>query len=122
MKKQHSAWNGSVPCFDSGREYLDWCMNFIEIWEQFDLKYANYFLEIRGAVYKYSYDAPIDEDEMCAALERSQATGEMIDIVPDDEYLPGGARAGQCDGWHYHIEFVNKEEYFRRRQEDIDLG
>jgi len=121
MKKQHPSWKGIVPCFESGREYLDWCMNFIDIRKSFDPKYANYFLEIRGAVNKYNYDVPIDEDEMCAALERSQATGEMIDIVPNEEYLPGGERAGQNDGWKSHLEFLSKENYFKKKKDEDEL-
>lgn len=58
---------------------------------------------------------------MCAALERSQATGEMIDIVPNDEYLSGGEREGQYDGWEYHIEFLPMEEYFKKQQEELEL-
>ena len=27
MKKQHPSWKGIVPCFESGREYLDWIQN-----------------------------------------------------------------------------------------------
>ena len=120
MKKQHPSWKGIVPCFESGREYLDWIQNFIQIWEQFNPKYVNYFLELRGAVYPLSYDVPIDENEMCSALERSQATGEMIDIAPEEEYLPGGAREGQCDGWTYHIEFMTPEDYFKKRRENAE--
>ena len=121
MKAQHPSWQGIVPCFESGREYLDWCKRFIDIWDQFDPKFANYFLEIRGAINRYNYDTPIEEKVMCAALERSQATGEMIEIVPNDEYLPGGEREGQYDGWEYHIEFLPMEEYFKKQQEELEL-
>ena len=29
-----------------------------------------------------------------------------IQIVPDSEFLGGGKRSGQCDGWSYHIELI----------------
>ena len=121
MTKQHPSWEGIVPCFKSGREYLDWVKNFIQIWEHFNPQYVNYFLELRGAVNPFSYDAPISENEMCSALERSQITGEMIDIDPNEEYLPGGEREGQLDGWHYHLVFLTKDEYFRKKKEEDEM-
>ena len=48
-------------------------------------------------------------------------TGEMIDIVPDKEFLPGGAREGQCDGWTYHIEFVSMRDYFSADYDEREL-
>ena len=58
---------------------------------------------------------------MIKALKRSQRTGEMIDIVPDDEFLPGGASEGQCDGWTYHIEFVSMRDYFSADYDELKL-
>ena len=121
MTKQHPSWEGIVPCFESGRKYLDWIQNWRE-WEgSVPADYESYFLELGSAVRHYGYERPIPEKKMCKALERSQRTGEMIDVVPDPEFLPGGARANQCDGWTYHIEFLSREEYFKRRQEEEDL-
>lgn len=117
MKKQHPSWNGIAPCFESGREYLDWTQNWSLWHDSVPEEYESYFLEVGNAVRHQGYERPISERKMCKALERSQRTGEMIDIVPDAEFLPGGAREGQCDGWSYHIEFISKEEYFRRKQE-----
>ena len=120
MKAQHPSWQGIVPCFESGREYLGWTQNWSS-WEgMVPPEYESYFLEVGNAVRHRGYERPISEKKMIRALERSQRTGEMIDVVPDPEFLPGGASEGQCDGWTYHIEFVSKEEYFRRRQEEED--
>ena len=58
---------------------------------------------------------------MIRALKRSQRTGEMIDIVPDEEFLPGGASEGQCDGWTYHIEFVSMRDYFSADYDECKL-
>ena len=58
---------------------------------------------------------------MIRALKRSQRTGEMIDIVPDKEFLPGGAREGQCDGWTYHIDFVSMRDYFSADYDEREL-
>ena len=120
MKAQHPSWQGIVPCFESGREYLDWvrcCLGKICV---FSDEYEQYFTRLVNSVRHQGYECPISEKKMIRALERSQRTGEMIDIVPDSEFLQGGAREGQCDGWTYHIEFVSREEYFRRRQQEED--
>jgi hypothetical protein len=121
MTKQHPSWEGIVPCFESGQEYLDWIQNWMEWGGSVPEDYEAYFLELGSTVRHYGYERPIPEKKMCKALERSQRTGEMIDIVPDPEFLPGGARANQCDGWTYHIELLSKEEYFKRRQEQEDM-
>lgn len=105
-----------MPCFESGRDYLDWIQNW-SLWNgSVPEEYENYFLELGNAVRHRGYERPIPEWKMCRALERSQRTGEMIDIVPDSEFLPGGASEGQCDGWTYHIEFVSKDAYFERNK------
>lgn len=120
MKEQHPSWKGIVPCFESGREYLDWIKDIFAQEGTYDPKYRYYFWRLSGSVSKYSYDAPIDEEEMCAALERSQITGEMIDLEPDDEFLPGGEREGQLDGWEYHIVFRSKEDFSKKYPTIID--
>ena len=118
--KQHPSWQGIVPCFESGREYLDWIPHS-SLWDgSVPPEYRDYYMRLSGAVLFKGYDGSIPEKKMCRALERSQRTGEMIDIVPDPEFLPGGARECQLDGWTYHIEFVSREEYFKRRQLEED--
>ena len=88
MRTQHQSWEGIVPCFESGQEYLDWIQNWME-WEgKVPEEYADYFREVGNAVRHQGYERPISEKKMCRALERSQRTGEMIDIVPDPEFLP----------------------------------
>ena len=39
----------------------------------------------------------------------------------DKEFLPGGAREGQCDGWTYHIEFVSMRDYFSADYDEREL-
>ena len=120
MKKQHPSWAGIVPCFESGRDYLDWIQHS-SLWDgSVPPEYEDYFRRLGGAVLFKGYDGSIPEKKMCRALERSQRTGEMIDIVPDPEFLPGGARECQLDGWTYHVEFVSREEYFKRQQLEKD--
>ena len=63
------------------------------------------------------------EQKMIRALERSQRTGKMIVVAPDKEFLPGGSREGQCDGWTYHIEFVSMQDYFSAYYDErLQLG
>lgn len=116
--KQHSFWKDIVPCFESGKEYLEWIQNYSSWSNTIPDKYESYFLEIGNAVRHRGYERPISEKKMWKALERSQRTGEMIDVVPDSEFLPGGASEGQCDGWTYHIEMISPEEYFKRQMEE----
>ena len=63
-----------------------------------------YYSDIICAVDVYSYDVPISLPQMYKALEEAERQGKEIQIVPDDDFLEGGARYGQCDGWTYHIE------------------
>lgn len=63
-----------------------------------------YYSDIINAVDIYSYDVPIPLPTMFEALERAEQQGKQIQIVPDADFLEGGARAGQCDGWTYHVE------------------
>ena len=120
MMKQHPSWEGIVPRFESGREYLDWIQNWMEWGGSVPQEYDAYFRSLGGSVRHYGYDHPISEKKMCRALERSQRTGEMIDVVPDPQFLAGGECEGQFDGWTYHLEFLSKEAYFKKRQEGMD--
>lgn len=63
-----------------------------------------YYSDIIHAVDRFSYDVPIPLHKMYKALEEAEQQGKQIQIVPDDDFLEGGARHGQCDGWTYHIE------------------
>lgn len=63
-----------------------------------------YYSEIVQAVEIRGYDVPIPISEMYKALEQAEKQGKKIYIVPDDEFLEGGACYGQCDSWSYHIE------------------
>lgn len=65
----------------------------------------DYYSDIIIAV-GFSYDVPIPLPVMYKALEKAEQQGKKIKIVPDDDFLEGGARAGQCDGWTYHIELI----------------
>ena len=83
MRSQHPSWEGIVPCFESGREYLEWIQNWMEWESKVPEEYEDYFREVGNAVRHHGYEHPISEKKMCRALECSQRTGEMIDIVPD---------------------------------------
>jgi len=117
--EKHKNWDGVVPFFSNGRKYLRWILSGKWEWSVDDERYQAYFRELKSAVTPSGYDVPISQYKMAKALEQSQKTGEMIDIVPDPEFLPGGAREGQCDGWSYHIEFLSPEDYFKQYSEDF---
>jgi hypothetical protein len=63
-----------------------------------------YYGNIVNAVETHSYDVPIPLPQMYEALERAEQQNKRVEIVPDDDFLEGGARYGQCDGWTYRIE------------------
>ena len=110
------AWRIRIPYFNSGEEYFQWIQHIPE--ESMPDAYARYFRTVYQATIHKGYERPISKQKMIRALERSQRTGKLIDVVPDKEFLPGGSREGQYDGWTYHIEFVSMQDYFSK---DYDI-
>ncbi len=104
------AWKIRIPYFNTGEEYFNWIADLPEF--GIPEAYLRYFRGLYQATIHHGYEHPIKKEKMIKALKRSQRTGEMIDIAPDKEFLLGGAREGQCDGWTYHIEFVSMRDYF----------
>lgn len=114
-----SAWKIRIPYFNTGEEYFNWIADL----PKFGIPeaYLRYFRGLYQATIHHGYEHPIKKEKMIKALKRSQRTGEMINIVPDKEFLPGGAREGQCDGWTYHIEFVPMRDYFSATYDELKL-
>ena len=48
--KQYPFWKGILPCFESGKEYLNWIQNYSSWSNTVPEKYESYFLEIGNAV------------------------------------------------------------------------
>ena len=113
------AWKIRIPYFNTGEEYFDWIANLPEY--GIPEAYLRYFRGLYQATLQNGYERPIKKGKMVKALERSQRTGEMINIVPDEEFLEGGSRAGQLDGWTYHIEFVSMRDYFSAEYDELNL-
>ena len=112
-KSKHPFWEGNVPYFESGKDYLNWVKKCEE--DMFESKEIwAYFQRLKGAILTYGYDVRIPDSVYEDALMRSQRSGEMIDKVPDPEFLPGGESEDQCDGWTYHLEFLLPDEYRER--------
>lgn len=114
-----SAWKIRVPYFNTGEEYFDWIADLPEY--SLPEPYVRYFRGLYQATIHKGYERPIKKEKMIRALKRSQRIGEMIDIVQDEEFLPGGASEGQCDGWTYHIEFVSMRDYFSADYDECKL-
>ena len=114
-----SAWKIRIPYFNTGEEYFNWIADL----PKFGIPeaYLRYFRGLYQATIHHGYEHPIKKEKMIKALKRSQRTGEMINIVPDEKFLPGGAREGQCDGWTYHIEFVPMRDYFSATYDELKL-
>ena len=47
-----------------------------------------------------------DKFDIVTTNEILDCQSQEIQIVPDSEFLGGGKRSGQCDGWSYHIELI----------------
>lgn len=119
-----SAWKIRIPYFNTGEEYFDWIAKIREFGSLeigIPEAYLQYFRGLYDATLHKGYERPIKKEKLIKALKRSQRTGEMIDIVPDKEFLPGGAIEGQCDGWTYHIEFVSMRDYFSADYDEREL-
>lgn len=119
LSAKSSAWKIRIPYFNTGEEYFNWIADL----PKFGIPeaYLRYFRGLYQATIHHGYEHPIKKEKMIKALKRSQRTGEMINIVPDKEFLPGGAREGQCDGWTYHIEFVPMRDYFSATYDELKL-
>ena len=63
-----------------------------------------------GVDAEHGFDAPIDEDIMCDAIEYADERGLMIELVPDEEDIRNNVQFGV----HYHPEF--KEKSHKRNQ------
>ncbi len=115
------AWKIRIPYFNSGEEYFQWIQDIPG--ESLPEAYERYFRSLYMATVHQGFEHPISKQKMIRALERSQRTGKMIVVAPDKEFLPGGSRAGQCDGWTYHIEFVSMQDYFSADYDErVHLG
>ncbi|MBQ6577382.1 MAG: hypothetical protein IJL91_06510 [Bacteroidales bacterium] len=106
------AWKIRIPYFKTGEEYFRWILEIPA--SSIPEPYVRYFTELYQSTQNWGYEKPISKQKMFKALKRSQRTGKMITIVPDDEFLPGGSSEGQCDGWTYHLEFVSMRDYFSK--------
>ena len=114
-----SSWKIRIPYFNTGEKYYEWIAHLPEY--GIPEAYLRYFRGLYQATIHKGYERPIKKEKLMKALKRSQRTGEMIDIVPDKEFLPGGSRAGQCDGWTYHIEFIPMRDYFSAAYDELKL-
>lgn len=115
------AWKIRIPYFNSGEEYFQWIQDIPR--ESLPEAYERYFRNLYKATVHQGFEHPVSKQKMIRALERSQRTGKMIVVAPDKEFLPGGSREGQCDGWTYHIEFVSMKDYFSADYDErVQLG
>lgn len=110
-------WKIRIPYFKTGEEYFEWLSDIPA--GSIPFAYERYFHGLKAATVHRGFEHPISEKKMIKALKRSQRTGQMITVVPDDDFLPGGAREGQCDGWTYHLEFLPMREYFSREYDSM---
>lgn len=97
--------------FARGKEIFETMQEWLRYREgvpEYDLRYA---LMICQACEEYSHDTPISKEVIYEYLEKAEKEDKRIQIVPDDEFLPGGPRHGQCDGWRYHPVLISKNIY-----------
>lgn len=68
-----------------------------------------YAIRIVDACSIYTYDSRIDNEEMYKFLEMAEEKNLKVAVVLKDDFLPGGLRHTQCDGWKFHLELVDKD-------------
>lgn len=67
-------------------------------------KDKEFWERIVGATSPYTYDIPIDMQDLYTYLAAAKRLNKKVEIIPDSEFQEGGSRYDQCDGWSYHIE------------------
>lgn len=68
-----------------------------------------YAIRIVDACSIYTYDSRIDNEEMYKFLEMAEEKNLKVAVVLNEDFLPGGLRHTQCDGWEFHLELVDKD-------------
>ena len=58
------------------------------------------------------YEKPIPLKDAYIWLEKAYRKHCYLKVVPDADYLEGGSRHGQCDGWSYHFELDLEKPYY----------
>lgn len=97
--------------YTKGKQIFNELERCLEAWDGetvYDKKYAKLLID---ACLFHGYDQSIDKDEMYKFLEMADKENKRIIVKPDAEFQPGGAKADQCDGWTYHLELIEKNEY-----------
>lgn len=87
---------------------LENCLLTSEGVPNFQKKYARLIID---ACQFHGYGQSIDKDQMYEFLEKAEKGNKRVVVKPDAEFLPGGPRADQCDGWTYHLELIDKNVY-----------
>lgn len=97
--------------YPRGKETFDtmqsWCQDKEGV-PEYKLREAR---KIVGICSEYSYDTPIKKEVMYRFLEKAEKEDKRIEIVPDDDFLPGGCCQDQCDGWTYHPVLLDNNFY-----------
>lgn len=94
--------------YPRGKEIFDQMASIVGNRYRFCDDFCVYAQKIVGACCMYSYDSRIDREEMYKFLELAEMRNMKVDVVPNDDFLPGGLRCDQCDGWEFHLELVDK--------------
>lgn len=84
--------------------------------------YSSYDLDIEAASTGGGYDAPIRTEILFEVLEQSVLLGKKVKLFPDIDFLPGGWREDQCDGWDYHPALVEWSEEESEEEDEDDFN
>lgn len=98
-----------VTLYPRGKEIFDQMIEILGNRYRFCDDYFEYAQEIVCSCSMYTYDSRIDNEEMYKFLEMAEKKNMKVAVVPNDDFLPGGCRHTQCDGWEYHLELVDKK-------------
>ena len=91
----------NVTAYPKGKEIFGQLVGIAHNWYRFNDAGKQYAFSIVHACSMYTYDSRIDNEEMYKFLEMAEQKDMKVAVVPNDDFLPGGFRHSQCDGWEF---------------------
>lgn len=107
----------NIPYFFRPKHPLGWALFQSLLWSAKSdrnddkTRYAKEIVNITDWDY-HGYEQPIPLKQAYIWLEKAYKKNCRLKVVPDADFLEGGSRYGQCDGWSYHFELDLDNSYY----------